>query len=102
MGDEESLAIMIRSFHTLKGAGRIVGATSIGVLAWSIEELLRRIEDERVQPSEEIAELLEQTLPMLMQLIIQMKDGEDVDASANVQTLIETARELRESDQTVD
>lgn len=95
--DPESLAALVRSFHTLKGAGRIVGASSIGVLAWSIEELLRRIEDERIRPSMEIVELLEQTLPMLTQLIVQMKNGEDTESSGSVQSLIKMARELRET-----
>lgn len=98
--DEESLTTLIRSFHTLKGAGRIVGATSIGMLAWSIEELLRRVEDERIQPGEEIIELLEATVPTLAQLVMQMKNGDDDlpldDSSSNVHFLVNTARELRE------
>lgn len=97
--DNESLGTLIRSFHTLKGAGRIVGSSSIGLLAWSIEELLRRIQDERILPSEAIIELLEQTVPMITQLIIQMKNGEDEGSTDNIQPLIDTARELRESKQ---
>ncbi len=99
--DEESLGSLVRSFHTLKGAGRIVGATTIGMLCWSIEELLRRVKDERIPPGDEIVELLEMTLPMLAQLVTQMKNGEDDgqssdDTSPDVQSLIDTARELRE------
>ena len=33
---------MRRSFHTLKGSGRMVGAQLIGEFAWSIENLLNR------------------------------------------------------------
>jgi len=95
--DQETLAILVRSFHTLKGAGRIVGASSIGVLAWSIEELLRRILDERIEPSYEIVELLEETVPMLTQLVMQMKHGEEQENTLNFQPLIDTARELREA-----
>ncbi len=40
-----SLAILRRSFHTLKGSGRMVGATAIGEFAWSIENLLNRLID---------------------------------------------------------
>ncbi|WP_339670139.1 Hpt domain-containing protein [Dasania marina] len=34
-----------RAFHTLKGSGRMVGATAIGELAWAIESLLNTIID---------------------------------------------------------
>ena len=62
--DKESLSTLIRSFHTLKGAGRIIGATSVGVLAWSVEELLRRVLDGRVPANNnKVIDLLEQTLP---------------------------------------
>ena len=34
-----------RAFHTLKGSGRMVGATDVGELAWSIENMLNRVLD---------------------------------------------------------
>jgi chemosensory pili system protein ChpA (sensor histidine kinase/response regulator) len=43
--DFESLASLRRSFHTLKGSGRMVNARSIAEFAWSIESLLNRIID---------------------------------------------------------
>jgi chemosensory pili system protein ChpA (sensor histidine kinase/response regulator) len=43
--DRESLTRVRRAFHTLKGTGRMVGATRIGDFAWSIENLLNRIID---------------------------------------------------------
>ena len=43
--DRESLTRVRRAFHTLKGSGRVVGATRIGDFAWSIENLLNRIID---------------------------------------------------------
>ena len=36
--DREALTEVRRAFHTLKGSGRLVGATSIGELAWSVEK----------------------------------------------------------------
>jgi chemosensory pili system protein ChpA (sensor histidine kinase/response regulator) len=41
--DDEALTRLRRSFHTLKGSGRMVGARLIGDYAWSIEHLLNRI-----------------------------------------------------------
>src|SRR5450755_4069289 len=45
--DLESLALMRRSFHTLKGSGRMVGARSIAEFSWSIENLVNRRSEER-------------------------------------------------------
>ena len=47
--DSESLQTMRRSFHTLKGSGRIVGASNIGEFSWSVENLLNRVIDGTVQ-----------------------------------------------------
>jgi chemosensory pili system protein ChpA (sensor histidine kinase/response regulator) len=46
--DNESLTEFRRAFHTLKGSGRMVGATEIGELAWSIENMLNRIIDHTI------------------------------------------------------
>ena len=43
--DRESLVTVRRSFHTLKGSGRMVGARELGEFAWSIENLLNRVLD---------------------------------------------------------
>ncbi|HEY2782976.1 MAG TPA: Hpt domain-containing protein, partial [Steroidobacteraceae bacterium] len=43
--DLDALSSMRRSFHTLKGSGRMVGARAIAEFAWSIENLLNRIID---------------------------------------------------------
>ena len=41
--DMETLITVRRSFHTLKGSGRMVGAERIGEFCWSIENLLNRL-----------------------------------------------------------
>ncbi|MET0377590.1 MAG: Hpt domain-containing protein, partial [Spongiibacteraceae bacterium] len=47
--DAESLAVIRRAFHTLKGSGRMVGATQISELAWSVENMLNRVTDGTLQ-----------------------------------------------------
>ncbi len=49
--DVDALALFRRSFHTLKGSGRLVGASTIGEFSWSIENLLNRIIDETIEVS---------------------------------------------------
>ena len=94
--DKESLGTLIRSFHTLKGAGRIIGATSVGVLAWSVEELLRRILDGRVPANNnKVIDLLEQTLEAFSLIVVQIKLG-NLNSGPSVQALIDMARDLRQ------
>ena len=42
---------MRRAFHTLKGSGRMVGATDISEFAWAIENLLNRVIENTLQRS---------------------------------------------------
>jgi len=94
--DKELLGMLIRSFHTLKGAGRIIGATSVGVLAWSVEELLRRILDGRVPANNnKVIDLLEQTLAAFSLIVAQVKLG-NLTSGPSVQALIDMARDLRQ------
>lgn len=40
--DLETLAVMRRAFHTLKGSGRMVGLADLGEAAWSVEQVLNQ------------------------------------------------------------
>ncbi len=47
-GNQEHLTTLRRSFHTLKGSGRMVGLVAFGEAAWSIEQVLNlRLSDAR-------------------------------------------------------
>lgn len=41
--DDPALQSLRRSFHTLKGSGRMVGARLVGDFSWSVENLLNRL-----------------------------------------------------------
>ena len=56
--DIESLAEIRRAFHTLKGSGRMVGATVMGEFAWSVENMLNRVMDDSIQAGGELFEFL--------------------------------------------
>ncbi len=69
--DEESLREMRRSFHTLKGSGRLVGAADVGEFAWAFENMLNRVLDGTVQPTNEMFTVLQRasdSLPMMFEL----------------------------------
>ncbi|MBV8854508.1 MAG: Hpt domain-containing protein, partial [Sinobacteraceae bacterium] len=56
--ERDSLVTVRRSFHTLKGSGRMVGARELGEFAWSVENLLNRILDNTLSRSPQIVEVL--------------------------------------------
>jgi len=57
-GDETALVEFRRAFHTLKGSGRMVGATTVGELAWSIENMMNRVIDGAIEPDATLIELV--------------------------------------------
>src|SRR5277367_1662519 len=73
--DLESLALMRRSFHTLKGSGRMVGAQSIAEFGWSVENLLNRIIDKTLSRTPGMMALLRSAVAVLPQLVEQLETG---------------------------
>ncbi len=73
--DVDALTVFRRSFHTLKGSGRLVGASTIGEFAWSVENLLNRIIDETVDVSPAVLDILGETLEILPLLIEARESG---------------------------
>jgi chemosensory pili system protein ChpA (sensor histidine kinase/response regulator) len=71
----DALVTFRRSFHTLKGSGRLVGAKVIGELAWSVENMLNRLIDETIHVSPEMINLLNQVVRSLPALIDSQEKG---------------------------
>jgi chemosensory pili system protein ChpA (sensor histidine kinase/response regulator) len=78
--NREALSELRRAFHTLKGSGRMVGASAIAELAWGHESLLNRIRENQIRPSEPIFALLRETRAVLPALIAQLEGGPAVQA----------------------
>jgi chemosensory pili system protein ChpA (sensor histidine kinase/response regulator) len=67
--DFEKLKPIRRSFHTMKGSGRLVGAMALGEFSWKIENTLNRVLDKSIATSPAVIDLLEKAvgaLPMLL------------------------------------
>ncbi len=75
--DEEALAVVRRSFHTLKGSGRLLGANLIGEFSWKFENMLNRIIDNKISVSEPLHNVLDEALNVLPQLIEQLKGNRE-------------------------
>ncbi len=92
--DEQALQTFRRSFHTLKGSGRMVGASVIGEFAWSVENLLNRIMDGTVPANHEVVEFLDQAVAAVPVLVEAQKKG--VPAQVDVEGLMERGFALAE------
>eukprot|EP00003_Mantamonas_plastica_P025677 TRINITY_DN5084_c0_g1_i2.p1 TRINITY_DN5084_c0_g1~~TRINITY_DN5084_c0_g1_i2.p1 ORF type:complete len:2532 (+),score=517.23 TRINITY_DN5084_c0_g1_i2:21068-28663(+) len=89
--DREALTEVRRAFHTLKGSGRLVGANSIGELAWSIENLLNRVIDQTVRPTDDMFTLVNGAIARIPGLISEFRQGK---ADGDVNELITHAEAL--------
>ncbi|HTV85605.1 MAG TPA: Hpt domain-containing protein [Dyella sp.] len=65
-----------RSFHTLKGSGRLVGAAVLGEFSWRVENMLNRVLDGTIQPHEGVQALVGHAIEALPQLLAMLKDGQ--------------------------
>ena len=72
---QDSLNTVRRSFHTLKGSGRMVGAELIGEFAWSVENMLNRIIDQTVSATPELIDLVGEAIAALPELKEQLEAG---------------------------
>src|SRR5713226_8054750 len=73
--NQNALLELRRGFHTLKGSGRMVGASEISELAWPVEHLLSQIRDGKTAVSGPIFALVEQVRDVLPALIEQLAGG---------------------------
>ena len=75
-GNEEARGTVRRSFHTLKGSGRLIGAMMIGEFSWSIENMLNRVIDKTISLTPEVFAVLDEAVAVLPQLIEQMQGNQ--------------------------
>jgi len=93
--DSDSLSIVRRSFHTLKGSGRMVGATEIGEFAWSFENTLNRVIDHTVPVTGDLIRLIESALEALPHLIARFK-GEDA-PNVDIEALQDASHQMSQT-----
>jgi chemosensory pili system protein ChpA (sensor histidine kinase/response regulator) len=73
--DREALVVIRRAFHTLKGSGRMVGALRLGEFAWAWENLLNRVIDYTLSPSEPIVAGVGEAIVAVGELLDQFNGG---------------------------
>ncbi|HEX7914463.1 Hpt domain-containing protein, partial [Rudaea sp.] len=63
--ETEDLKIVRRSFHTLKGSGRLVGALELGDFAWKVESTLNRVLDHSIPASASLMQVVSHAIGAL-------------------------------------
>jgi len=66
--DLDTLKNVRRSFHTLKGSGRLVGAAALGEFSWKIENMLNRVLDRTIQPGQNVQDVVDAAVATLPKL----------------------------------
>lgn len=73
--DRDALMNLRRAFHTLKGSGRMVGASDIAELSWDMESQLNQVREGHLEPSPRLFALLREVYQLLPSLIGALADG---------------------------
>lgn len=94
--DHESLITLRRSFHTLKGSGRMVGAERIGEYCWSIEDLLNRLINQTLSRTPPMLDFLRDAAAVVPDLIEQIEVG--TEPSQDIAFLMLKANAFAEGD----
>jgi chemosensory pili system protein ChpA (sensor histidine kinase/response regulator) len=73
--DMESLIVVRRSFHTLKGSGRMVGAERIGEYCWAVENLLNKLINRTLVRTPPMVDFISKAAAAIPELIEQLEVG---------------------------
>lgn len=73
--DMEALITVRRSFHTLKGSGRMVGAERIGEYCWSVENLLNRLINRTLMRTPPMVSFIVDAAALVPELVEQLEVG---------------------------
>ncbi|MFQ6007162.1 MAG: Hpt domain-containing protein, partial [Woeseia sp.] len=82
--DLETLITVRRSFHTLKGSGRMVGAERIGDYCWSVENLLNRLINRTLTRTPPMAEFIVEAASVVPELVEQLEVGTEPTSDINL------------------
>ena len=95
------LTTIRRSFHSLKGSGRMAGAEEIGEFSWQIENLMNRVIEGQVEPESGVIDLIASAVDMLpsMRARLSGEGQEPYDKTACVE-LAENAEQVASGEAT--
>lgn len=92
--DEETLTDVRRSFHTIKGSGRMARARDIAELAWIVEDVLNRCLGGTIPMSRQVLDFVDEAR---VQLTTMLEAG--LDSSTDLQSWRDRAAALQRRDE---
>jgi chemosensory pili system protein ChpA (sensor histidine kinase/response regulator) len=100
--DQQLLVDVRRSFHTLKGSGRMAGAMQIGELAWQLEVLMNRLLDGVLEHTAAMSIFLTRVPNALTEMLEQIRSGttpaQDIDGLLTQAARLASGHELSASE----
>ena len=66
---------MRRGYHTIKGSGRMVGATDVAELAWAVENMLNKVRDGKIELQDSMLTLLERAQNEIARMVDALESG---------------------------
>ncbi len=94
--DMEALITVRRSFHTLKGSGRMVGAERIGEYCWSVENLMNRLINRTLPRTPPMVDFIVEAAGVVPELIEQLEVG--AEPPSDISSLMARANAFAEGD----
>jgi chemosensory pili system protein ChpA (sensor histidine kinase/response regulator) len=82
--DMEMLITVRRSFHTLKGSGRMVGAERIGEYCWAVENLLNRLINRTLIRTPPMIDFIQLASSVVPELVEQLEIGTEPKADTSL------------------
>ena len=92
--DKAALLDLRRGFHTLKGGGRMIGASVLGELSWALENLLNRIIDNSVEITPEVYELVKEALEQYPALLEELSSSGQESSNERIEHIQARANHL--------
>jgi chemosensory pili system protein ChpA (sensor histidine kinase/response regulator) len=96
---EEPLGEICRGFHTLKGSGRMVGAETLGDLAWSVENLLNKVIANRVAVTPTVIVFVDLAREVMPELCAAFQQGISYSRGDYVAQLVAAADALAKGEE---
>ncbi len=73
--DRDTLTTVRRSFHTLKGSGRMVGLADLGETAWAVEKVLNRWLQQEQEVTPPLLAMVGEAHRLFLAWVQQLEDG---------------------------
>jgi chemotaxis protein histidine kinase CheA len=93
-GDKKTLTEIRRSFHTLKGSGRMVKALDLSEMAWKVEKTLNQAIAGTVPVSESMVKLVAAVRAQIPRMVDAFKNRRSIAGNRDIERLMKLADAL--------